>query len=56
MTGLYDFPRNPILGPDALRIAADAFEAALQSFHEGVCEITATSRATKPHSLQARSR
>jgi hypothetical protein len=38
MTRLYDFPR-PILGPDALRIAADAFEAALQSFHEGVCEI-----------------
>ena len=30
---------SPILGPDALRIAADAFEAALQSFHEGVCEI-----------------
>ena len=39
MTGLHDFPRDPILGPDALRIAADAFEAALQSFHEGVCEI-----------------
>ena len=39
MTGLYDFPRNLILGPDALRIAADAFEAALQSFHEGICEI-----------------
>src|SRR3954470_21079031 len=27
LTGLYDFPRNSILGPDALRIAADAFEA-----------------------------
>jgi hypothetical protein len=40
MQNLYQLPRD-ILGPDDLRLAADAFEAALHAIDEGTCETSA---------------
>ena len=41
MAVMYQFPRTQVLGPDDLRLAADAFEAALLSIHESTCETAA---------------
>jgi len=35
----YSFKHYQVLGPDDLRVAADVFEAALQSLDESACEI-----------------
>jgi hypothetical protein len=38
MARIYHFPKTQVLGPDDLRLAADAFEAALLTIHENTCE------------------
>ena len=38
MASIYQLPRFQVLGPDDLRLAADAFEAALHSLDESTCE------------------
>jgi hypothetical protein len=41
MPVVYPFkPHQPYLGPDGLRLAAEAFDAALHSMGEGVCDFS----------------
>ena len=39
MSVVYSFKHYQVLGPDDLRVAADVFEAALQSLDESACEV-----------------
>src|SRR4051812_35549462 len=47
MSALYSINYYQVLGPNDLRLAADAFEAALQSLDESACEVA-------PHAARRR--
>ena len=50
MAKFHHFSGIQVLGPDDLRLAADAFEAALLSIHESTCETPAhTTRRLLAH-------